>query len=64
MSALVNTLAGEVKGDLRLYFPGQLMTYFERIPADKLTPNQQMILVAHEKEYNDTNYQIQERLFN
>lgn len=40
------------------------MTYFERIPADKLTSNQQMILVAHEKEYNDTNYQIQERLFN
>lgn len=64
VSALVNTLAGEVKGDLRLYFPGQLMTYFERIPADKLTPNQQMILVAHEKEYNNTNYQIQERLFN
>lgn len=63
VSALVNSLAGEVKGDLRLYFPHQLLQSMEKIPADQLNNNQKMILIAHAKEYNDTNYQIQERLF-
>lgn len=63
VSALVNSLAGKFRGDLRLYFPVQLLQHFETIPANQLNDNQKMILIAYAKEYNEHQYLVQERLF-
>ena len=63
VSALVNSLAGKVRGDHRLYFPKELMTHLDKIPANQLNENQKMILVAYMNERNDVTHQIQQRLF-
>lgn len=62
-SPLVNSLAGKMRGDYRLYFPGQLTQRLNKIPADQLNENQRKILYAQIREYNPTNVQTQERLF-
>ena len=63
VSALVNSLAGKVRGDHRLYFPKELMNQLDKIPADQLNENQKMIVVAYMNERNDVTHQIQQRLF-
>lgn len=63
VSALVNSLTGKSRGDHRLYFPKELLTKLNHIPADQLNENQKMILVAYVNERNDVTHQIQQRLF-
>ena len=63
VSALVNSLTGKSRGDHRLYFPKELLTEFDTIPADQLNENQKMILAAYVNEHNDVTHQIQQRLF-
>lgn len=63
VSPLVNSLAGKVRGDYRLYFPRELLGKLYQIPADQLNEDQRMILVAHANERNDVTHNIQQRLF-
>ncbi|MBF6626809.1 HD domain-containing protein [Tuanshanicoccus lijuaniae] len=63
VSALVNSLAGKFKGDLRLYFPQELIEKIEQISADQLDDNQRMILITYATDYNDRHFYVQERLF-
>lgn len=63
VSALVNSLTGKSRGDHRLYFPKELLSQLQSIPADQLSENQTMILVAYVNERNDVTHQIQQRLF-
>ena len=63
VSSLVESLAGQVRGDHRLFFPKDLLNYLYKIPADQLNEAEKNILVAYINERNDVTYNIQERLF-
>lgn len=63
VSTLVDSLAGEERGDHRLYFPRELLHHLYSIDPDKLNPHQEKILSAHKEENNDVTYNMQERLF-
>lgn len=63
VSSLVHSLAGQVRGDHRLFFPKELIKHLEKIPADQLNDQQKTILVAYINERNDVTHNIQERLF-
>ncbi len=63
VSSLVHSLAGQVRGDRRLFFPKELIKHLEQIPADQLNEQQKLILVAYINERNDVTHNIQERLF-
>lgn len=62
-SSLVHSLTGEVRGDHRIFFPKELINYLHTTPANKLSENQKMILMAYINERHDITYNIQERLF-
>lgn len=63
VSALVNSLTGKSRGDHRLYFPKELLSHINQVPADQLNENQKMIIAAYFNEHNDVTHQIQQRLF-
>ena len=63
VSPLVNSLAGKVRGDYRLYFPKELLDYLNTIPADQLNDNQRKIIVGYDNERSDDTHQIQQTLF-
>lgn len=63
VSPIVHALAGNERGDLRLYFPQELLTHIYGIDENDRNPNQELILNAHIKETHDVTHLIQERLF-
>lgn len=63
VSALVNSLAGKVRGDFRLYFPIQLIDKIDKIPKDQWTLVQSKIRAAYETDYTSTTFQTQGQLF-
>ncbi|MCW6682486.1 HD domain-containing protein [Aerococcaceae bacterium NML160702] len=63
VSPLVNSLAGKVRGDYRIYFPKELLEDLRTIPADQLNDNQRKVLVAYANERSDDTHQVQQRLF-
>lgn len=63
VSPLVNSLAGKQRGDLRLYFPKEILTTAEDTAADQANENQTTLLAAYYNERNDVTQNIQQRLF-
>lgn len=63
VSPLVNSLAGKVRGDYRIYFPKELLDDLYTIPADELNDNQRKVLVAVDNERSEDTHQVQQRLF-
>ncbi|MDO4431923.1 MAG: HD domain-containing protein [Aerococcaceae bacterium] len=63
VSPLVNSLAGKVRGDYRLYFPKELLTHIQAIPESDHNANQQIIMAALANERNDMTHHIQQELF-
>ena len=63
VSPLVNSLAGKQRGDLRLYFPKEILTTAEDTAADRVNENQTTLLAAYYNERNDVTQNIQQRLF-
>lgn len=61
-STLIHSLAGTIKGDLRLYFPPELLKHLNELPAEKLSDTQKMILQAYASEYSQTQFQIPNHL--
>lgn len=63
VSSLVRSLASQVRGDHRIFFPKELLSQIQKIAPEERNANQQMILLAYLNEHEDVTYHIQERLF-
>lgn len=63
VSTIVDALAGKVKGDIRLYFPGELNQTLKSTPVDQLTISQRNLALAMETDYTLSHHQTQASLF-
>lgn len=63
VSPLVQSFAGEQRGDHRLYYPRELIHQLLETDPELLTENQTKVLLAYQAEINDVTFNIQERLF-
>lgn len=63
VSPLIEALTGIIRGDKRLYFPKEILTFAEQTPEDQRNPDQEMIILAYKNERSDVTQNIQQRLF-
>lgn len=63
VSSLVRSLAGQERGDHRLYFPREMLHQMLALPKEGRNNDQHKIIHAHLEETNDVTYHIQQRLF-